>query len=186
MAQRVCPWWLGYWLVNPLRKLVESPTKLLAPLVREGMVVLEPGCGMGYFTLEVARMVGPSGRVVAVDLQEKMLAGLRRRARRAGLADRIEPRLASPGNLGVEDLEGTVDLALALHVVHEVPDQAAFFGQLRRTLTADGRILVMEPKAHVKQADLERSLALAAEQGLVIDSSGSLPIDRSALLRRSD
>ena len=80
MAHRICPWWLGYWLVSPLRKLRENPSKALAPFVREGMVVLEPGPGMGFFTLAVARLVGPEGRVVAVDLQPKMLASLERRA----------------------------------------------------------------------------------------------------------
>lgn len=83
--QRVYPWWLGYLLVSPLRRLSQNPGKVLAPYVREGMTVLEPGRGMGFFTLELARLVGPSGRVVAVDIQPRMLAGLRRRAARAGL-----------------------------------------------------------------------------------------------------
>ena len=67
---RVCPWWLGYWLVNPLRRFLEDPGSLYGELIREGMTVLEPGCGMGYFTLDLARRVGPSGRVVALDVQE--------------------------------------------------------------------------------------------------------------------
>jgi ubiquinone/menaquinone biosynthesis C-methylase UbiE len=186
MAHHICPWWLGYFHVSPLRRLVESPTKLLAPLVREGMVVVEPGCGMGFFTLHAARMVGHSGRVVAVDLQERMLRGLERRARRAGLAGRIERRLATAGDLGVDDLAGAVDLALALHVVHEVPDQAAFFGQLAHTLKPGGRLLVVEPKGHVKEADLARSMSLAERQGLAIDATASLPIERSALLLRTN
>lgn len=77
MAKHVCPWWLGYWLVSPLRRLWEHPVRMLGPFVREGMLVLEPGCGMGFFTLDLARMVGPRGRVVAVDVQERMLAGSR-------------------------------------------------------------------------------------------------------------
>src|SRR5512146_967026 len=124
MAPRVCPWWVGYLLVNPLRRALQDPAAILAPLVREGMTVLEPGPGMGFFTLEAARRVGPRGRVVAVDLQPRMLAALRRRAARAGLADRIEAREARPDALGIEDLAGRVDLVLALLVVHELPDAA--------------------------------------------------------------
>ena len=90
MADRVCPHWVGYLLINPLRKLFENPNKILGPFVQEGMIVLEPGCGMGYFTLPLARMVGPKGRIVAVDIQPKMLSGLRRRAQKAGLLSRIE------------------------------------------------------------------------------------------------
>src|SRR5512141_2540792 len=122
MALRVCPWWIGYLLVSPLRKLLQDPASILAPFVREGMTVLEPGPGMGFFTLEAARRVGPRGRVVAVDLQPRMLAALRRRAARAGLAERIEAREARPESLAVEDLAGKVDLVLALLVVHELPD----------------------------------------------------------------
>ena len=86
MSNRVCPWWIGYILLNPLRRIRQDPRRLLGPLVREGMTVLEPGSGMGYFTLDLARMVGPGGRVVAVDLQDRMLKALRRRALKKGEA----------------------------------------------------------------------------------------------------
>ena len=61
----LCPWWLGYLLINPFRRIYQNPVKLLGPFVEKGMTVLEPGCGMGYFTLDVARLVGPGGRIVA-------------------------------------------------------------------------------------------------------------------------
>lgn len=80
MTRLVCPPWVGYLLVNPVRKLLENPDKIMGRFVREGMVVLEPGCGMGYFTLPLARMVGQKGRVVAVDIEPKMLSMLARRA----------------------------------------------------------------------------------------------------------
>lgn len=64
----VCPWWGGYFLLTPLRRLIENPEELFRPLVRPEMTVFEPGCGMGYFTLPLARMVGPEGTVIAVDL----------------------------------------------------------------------------------------------------------------------
>lgn len=95
MAHFVCPWWLGYLLVSPLRRWLHDPRVLLAPYVAPGMVVLEPGPGMGFFTLELARAVGSAGRVVAADVQPRMLQGLRRRAESAGLADCIELREVS-------------------------------------------------------------------------------------------
>lgn len=85
----VCPWWIGWFLASPFRRLVLDPAPIVAPYVRAGMTVLEPGPGMGFFMLELARLAGHSGRVVAVDVQPRMIAWLRRRARRAGLADRI-------------------------------------------------------------------------------------------------
>jgi ubiquinone/menaquinone biosynthesis C-methylase UbiE len=166
MAHGVCPWWVGYLLVTPLRRLLQDPAALLAPLVREGMTVLEPGPGMGFFTLEAARRVGPGGRVVAVDLQPQMLAALRRRAARAGLAERIETRQGRADALGVEDLGGKVDLVLALLVVHEVPDAGRFFAELRATLAPGGRVLIVEPAGHVAASDFEASLSAAAWAGL--------------------
>ena len=53
MAEWVCPWWLGYFLASPIRRWMQDPAKILAPHVREGMIVLEPGPGMGFFTLEL-------------------------------------------------------------------------------------------------------------------------------------
>ena len=76
MACKVCPWWLGYLLISPLRKLLQNPEKIIAPLVHEGMTVVEIGPGMGFFTLELAKKVAASGRVIAIDIQPKMLEQL--------------------------------------------------------------------------------------------------------------
>ncbi|MCP4667453.1 MAG: class I SAM-dependent methyltransferase [Deltaproteobacteria bacterium] len=161
MAGRVCPPWVGWLLINPLRKLLENPDTILGPFVQEGMIVLEPGSGMGYFTLPLARMVGPKGRVVAVEIQPKMLSVLDRRARKAGLLERIELRHAGAGGLGVEDLSEAVDLAAAIHMVHELPDQASFFAEIRKALKPEGKLLVIEPKGHVSLDRFEQTVAVA-------------------------
>lgn len=155
---------------------------MLGPFVREGMLVLEPGCGMGFFTLDLARMVGPRGRVVAVDVQERMLAGLRRRAGRAGLQDRLEVRLAQPESLGVADLARRVDVALALHVAHEVPDAATFFAEIASVLKPGGTLLFVEPRGHVGSAAFESSVALAERTGLRVVARPAIGRDRAALL----
>ena len=170
MAAHVCPFWLGYLLLNPIRKLLENPEKLLGPFVRPGMTVLEPGCAMGYFTLPLARMVGSGGRVIAVDIQPGMLAALSRRARKAGLAERIEVRLASPEGLGVADFENSVDFAAALHVVHEMPDPGVFFDQVRQALKPGGRLLVVEPKGHVSAETFSRMVTISERAGFAIDT----------------
>ncbi len=185
MAERVCPPLVGYWLLNPLRKLVESPRRMLGPFVKPGMIVLEPGPAMGFFTLPLARMVGSAGRVVVVEIQQKMLDVLLGRARRAGLSDRIDARLAENGSLGVSDLAGRVDFAAALHVVHEVPDRSAFFRDVFAALKPGGRLLLVEPKGHVSAEKFEETLRAAKDAGfsplrLDVKLSG-----RSALLTKN-
>ena len=152
MAHRVCPWWPGYVLINPLRRLWQDPRKILTPHVREGMTVLEPGPGMGFFTLELARLVGTSGRVVALDRQPKMLDGLKRRLAKAGLLERLNIRLVQPHSMGLADLAGTVDFVLTFAVVHEMPSASSFFAEVARSLKPGGRLLLAEPKGHVKGA----------------------------------
>ena len=182
MTARVCPWWLGWLLASPIRKLLEDPARILAPHVREGMTVLEPGPGMGFFTLELARRVGPAGRVIAVDVQPRMLAGLQRRAERAGLDGRVVARLAAKDSLGVGDLAGAVDFVLAFAVVHELPDAARFFADIHATLAPGGKVLVAEPAGHVKRADFEASLAAAARVGLRVEPGPFIGRSLTALL----
>ncbi len=182
---RTCPWWLGYFLLSPIRRLAHKPERVLRPFVRPGMLVVEPGCGMGFFTLDLARMVAPGGRVVAIDLQEKMLAGLRRRAARAGLEGAIDVRLAGPDRLGIADLAGQVDLVLAFYVVHELEVPAAFFAEVAAALKPAGAVLVVEPPLHVSRAAFEGSLAVAAGAGLQVADRPRIGRSRVARLVKS-
>jgi len=167
MAHRVCPWWMGYLLAGPIRRLLENPKKMLSGLVEPGMTVLDVGCAMGFFTLPAARMIGPQGRVIAVDLQEKMLNSLRRRARRAGLLERIELRNCSEADLGLGDLADQVDLALAFHVVHEVPDASGFFAQLYPAVKPGGKLLLAEPAGHISLDEYADTEGTARRAGFV-------------------
>ena len=184
-AHGVCPWYLGYVLASPLRRLFENPEKMLGPHVTPGMTVLEPGCGMGFFSLPLARLVGSDGKVICADLQQKMLDGLRRRARRAGLLDRIETVVCKPDDLGIGRWAGRVDLALAIHVVHEVPDPARFLRQVREALRPGGRLVIIEPKGHVTPAQFEATLAAAAAAGFTRGTGAVPPSKLAAVLRAS-
>jgi ubiquinone/menaquinone biosynthesis C-methylase UbiE len=185
VAHRICPWWLGYVLVNPVRRLYQNPRAILAPHVRPGMTVVEAGPGMGFFTLDIARLVGPSGRVVPIDVQPKMLSALRRRAKRARLLERIETRLVPPDKTGMEDLEGRTDFILAFAVLHELPDQERFFAAASRALRAGGRLLAAEPKGHVTPDGFTRTLESAARAGLAVVARPSIRGSLAALLEKS-
>jgi ubiquinone/menaquinone biosynthesis C-methylase UbiE len=183
MEHEVCPWWLGYLLAHPLRRVWQEPMKILRPFVTEGMTVLEPGCGMGFFTIDLARLVGPNGRVVAVDIQPRMLAGLGRRANRAGVTNRIDARLARPEGLDVEDLDGRVGFCLAYALVHELADPARFFLEIRRALERGGHLLVAEPRGHVTERAFAATVTTARAAGLALEPGPRIRLSRTAVLR---
>jgi len=166
MATQVCPWWMGYLLASPIRRWMQNPDTLLGPYIEPGMTILEPGPGMGFFTLPMAQLVGASGRVVAVDIQAKMLDELRRRAAKAGLLPRVEARLAQPHSLGVADLNGKVDLVAAVAVVHELPSAEAFFREAAAALKPEGTLLLVEPSGHVTPTRFAIEIEKARRFGL--------------------
>jgi ubiquinone/menaquinone biosynthesis C-methylase UbiE len=182
MAHDFCPWWLGPFLASPLRRLRLDPHALLAPFVHEGMTVFEPGPGMGFFTIELARLVGPRGRVICVDIQSRMLEGLSRRTLKAGVSDRIQARLATGRLMGVNDLRGSVDFVLAYAMVHELPDPAGFFREVAAVMKAGGVCLFAEPAGHVTEADFAASLELARAAGLSVREGPAVRSNRTAFL----
>ena len=164
MAKHLCPWWVGYLLVNPVRRWFKNPQTILSPYINEGMIVLEIGPGMGFFTIPAARMVGESGRVIAVDVQEKMLKALVRRAEKAGVSSRIIAKVCEPNRIGISE---PIDLCLAINVAHEVQDAGNLFSQIRDVLKPTGRLLLAEPGTwHVPEKEFQDTLAQASAAGL--------------------
>lgn len=184
MGHRVCPWWLGYVLISPIRRWMQDPAEIVAPYVREGMTVLEPGPGMGFFTLELARRVGPRGRVIAVDVQPRMLAKLKQRLAKAGLAERVESRLAHEDSMGVQDLEGKVDFTLAMAVVHEMPSASRLFAEAAAAMKPGAALLLAEPSRHVKAEMFADELKAATDAGFTIADRPKVRRSQAALLTK--
>jgi len=183
-AQRVCPWWLGYFLASPIRKLRYNPRTLLAPYVKEGMTVLDFGTAMGFFSIPLAQIVGPTGMVICIEMQEKMLARLKKRAQKAGVSAQIDARLCTQDSPGLEPLAGTIDFALLFAVVHEVPARAALFAGIAAALKPQAKLFLAEPKGHVSAEDFARTLAIAKEKGFVEVGTPQVSRTFAVLLQR--
>jgi len=177
--KHVCPWWLCFTFDNPLRRLLHNPEVLLSPYVKPGYHVIDVGAGMGYFTIPLAKMVGPSGRVTAIDLQPRMLAALTRRAQRHGVADIITPYLASPETLGQQD---RAEFILAFWMAHEVPAQKWFLTEIHHLLKPQGLFLLAEPKLHVSEKDFRQTVYTAQDLGFYIKDSPAIRASHCALL----
>jgi len=166
-SNHTCPVWIGYLLASPLRRLFESPDKLLGPLVKPGDRVLELGPGLGFFTLPLARAVGAAGKVVCVDVQAGMLDRLGRRLRKRALAERVELRLCEPDDLGLGDEHARCDLALALHVVHETISPATTLRTLAACLKPGGQLLLVEPPGHISRVTWQAEVSALEQAGLL-------------------
>lgn len=177
---RVCPVELSGSLDNKIRRWLQNPTKIVAPYVKEGMTVLDVGCGPGFFSIEMARLVGAGGRVISADLQEGMLRELGNKVKGTSLEGRINRVHCDPDNINVSD---TVDFILAFYMVHEVPNKDSFFRQLKSVLSRQGQLLLVEPKLfHVSRKAFERTLTIAESNGFRIHQGPRLRFSWSALL----
>ncbi len=142
------------WLERPDREATEQPEHVLDVLaLREGSTVADVGAGSGYFTVRMAKRVGPRGRVLATDLQPEMLAMLREKVAAAKLGN-VVPVLATESDAKLPKRE--VDLVLMVDVYHELPQPAATLAQIRAALRTDGRLALVEyraedPKVAIKE-----------------------------------
>jgi len=184
MTPHVCPWWLGYFLASPIRKFAQNPTRILEPYVIQGMTSLDIGPGMGFFTLPIARLTGEKGRVIAIDIQDRMLASLRRRAARAGLQDRIETRVCTDSSLGIDDLTGTIDFALTFAVLHELPDMKRTITEIHRALKPGGQLLIAEPIGHVRKTTFAETMNIVTSIGFETIATPSIRRTHAALVRK--
>ncbi len=177
----VCPWWGGYFIDNRWRKWLHPPEKILEPYLRPSMRVLDFGCGMGFFSIAAAQLMGGSGRVVAVDLQQQMLDVLRRRADQAAVGDRIRTHRCEADAMGLDE---PFDFALAFYAAHEVPDQPRLLREIYRLLRPGAQFLLVEPVGHVRRQAFAQTLDQAVEIGWEIVDRPAVRWSHTALLVR--
>lgn len=178
LNNRVCPWWLIRTFDNPLRRLLQDPERIVSGLVAPGQTAADIGCGTGYLTIALARLVGPEGRVLAVDLQERMLAGVRKRAVEAGMMERIRCCTATTTEMGFHE---PVDFVLTFWMLHEVPDQERFLRQIHTVLKPGGTWLLAEPLFHVSSAAFDRTVRRAVNAGFTALSRPRISFSRTTL-----
>ena len=149
ISPRVCPHTISFFLDNWFRKLIQNPKRIVGPYIKEGDTIIDMGCGPGFFSIEMAKMVCKNGRVIAVDLQEKMITHVKRKAVKHGVHDRMEFHQCAAERIG---LSLKADFILAYYMVHETPSLENFFQEIAGLLNQGGQMLVVEPRFHVNKA----------------------------------
>jgi len=181
MEDHLCPWWLAYTFDHKLRRILHKPEKIVAPYLHEGMTALDIGCGMGFFSIGMAQIVGDAGSVIAVDLQQKMLDNLEKRAKRAGVADRIVRYRCEPDNIGNHQ---NVDFALTFWMVHEVPNVPKLMQQIYAALKPGGKYLLVEPKIHVPAARFQETVEVVGQVGFKMLATPQVAISRAVVFEK--
>ena len=130
------------WLVRESRQREEDCRMMLKSLgLKPGQTVCDMGCGNGFYTLQLARLVGPRGLVYAVDIQPEMLQMLVRNAAEARLAN-IRPVLGTPIDPRLP--AGEIDMMLCVDVYHEFSHPEAMLGKIKESLAPDGQLVLVE------------------------------------------
>lgn len=184
MANRknhICPVERAGSLDSRSRRWFQNPWKILSPYIKEGMTVLDFGCGPGYFTIDIARMVGKSGRVIAVDLQEGMLQKLREKIHGTELEERIILHKCEENTIGVSS---NIDFALAFYMVHELSNQEEFFKEIETILKPKGQFLIVEPPFHVSKAVFEETIRKTRDAGFTDVERPKVLFSKAAILKK--
>ncbi len=178
---RVCPVEIAGFLDNKIRRWLQNPQIILGPYIEEGMTALDLGCGPGFFSIDMAKIVGKSGRVIASDLQEGMLEKLRDKIKGTELEERITLHNCEENKIGVLE---KVDFILAFYMVHEVPDQDEFFNEIESLLKPDGQIFIVEPPFHVSKSAFEETIRKVRNAGFTLVEKPKVLFSKTAVLKK--
>lgn len=181
--QNICNHRHSYALDNKLRRLLQSPKRIVGPYIKPGDLVIDLGCGPGFFTIDMAEMVGPTGKVFAVDLQEEMLDRLATKLFDTDLAKRVIIHQCKKQSIDLNN-QIQADFILAFYMVHETPDTKHLFKEAIQVLKKHGRLLLVEPPFHVSKKQFREISLWAKQAGFTILDKPKRKGGRSLLLSR--
>ncbi|MBF0120978.1 MAG: class I SAM-dependent methyltransferase [Desulfobacterales bacterium] len=179
--KKVCPWWLAFTFDNPIRRLIHDPKKIFGSYVKKGMNVADIGCGIGYFSIALAKLVGDSGCVYSIDLQQKMLNTLYSRAQKLGVNHIIRLHKVEKDSL---NFHNEVDFALTFWMLHEVPDPFEKLKQIYSILKPNGIYCLVEPKIHVPNSIINELSKLPIKCGFTKISEPKIALSHSFIYKK--
>jgi len=158
----ICPASISWTLDNPIRKLIQNPNKILSHYIKKGMVVLEIGPGSGLYTRELAKLVGEKGKIIAADIQAKMLKKLKKKIKGKDIEKRIKVVKTNENNINVKE---KVDFVFAMYVVHEVKNPENLLKQAKGLMKKNAKLLLVEPSIEVSEKAFKETIRLAKKAG---------------------
>ena len=156
--------WLGAeWLVRNEREREERCSLMIASLgVKPGMKVCDMGCGNGFYTVQLAKMVGEKGQVYAVDIQPKMLEFLKERTDKEKVTGNVVPILGELWDPKLPD--GKLDLILLVDVYHEFSHPEHMLAAMRKSLAPGGQVVLVEYRGEDAEVPIKPEHKMTKEQ----------------------
>jgi ubiquinone/menaquinone biosynthesis C-methylase UbiE len=150
------------WLIRNEREREERCSLMLAKLgLKRGMRVCDMGCGNGFYSLQMAKIVGPKGHVYGVDIQPEMLVDLNKRADAAGVAN-VSPILGTYVDPRLPKQE--IDLILLVDVYHEFSNPEEMLARMREALAPGGVLVLVEYRGEDPQVPIKAEHKMSKEQ----------------------
>lgn len=170
------PAFIGRLLDSNYRRALQPPDKLIQRSgIREGMQVLDLGCGSGAFTTFVARSVDPKGKVYALDIQMKMLKQLQKKLSKPENQDIKNVQLINSSAYDLPFENNSLDVVYMVTVLQEIPDKNRALAEIRRVLKSGGVLAVTELLFDPDYVFKSTTVKLCQKGGFVLDKvSGNL------------
>jgi ubiquinone/menaquinone biosynthesis C-methylase UbiE len=181
MNNKVCPVIISGGLDNLFRRILQNPEKILKQYIKSGMTVLDFGCGPGFFTIEIAKLLMGDGKVIAADLQSGMLDKIKRKIKGIDLEEIIVLHKCEQDNIGINE---KIDFILLFWMLHEVSDSMSLINEFVELLNDNGRILIVEPKIHVPKKAFNEMVEEIREGKIKTEEGPKIFFSRTIVLKK--
>lgn len=164
IEERVCPHSMAFMLDNWVRRIIQRPRRIVGKYIKKGNRVIDLGCGPGFFTIDMAKMAGEMGEVIAIDLQKKMLDKVKKKAKKHQVDDRIKYHQSFEDSIG-KKFKNQADFVMAYYMIHETNNPKNFLREIKSILKPGGLFLLVEPRMHVSEEKFKKLVRLTEECG---------------------
>jgi ubiquinone/menaquinone biosynthesis C-methylase UbiE len=171
----------AYALESRFRKLVQNPGKILNKYIAPGMAVLDLGCGTGYFTIEIAKLLNNNGKVIASDVQSGMLEILKQKLKKGELHSLIEIHKSEDDSICWTE---KVDFILAFYTFHEMKYIDCIISDLTKIIKPETKILISEQKFHVPKNTFNTIINKMKNNGFDICERPNIFFSRTVIMKK--
>ncbi len=167
-------------LESRLRLLLQNPGRILKRHIHPGMTVLDFGCGTGYFTIEIAKLLDQKGKVIAADVQKGMLDILQQKVEYSEFRQQIQIQKNQEHTLNLTE---KVDFILAFYAFHEMKYIDEIIKDLQKIIKPETKVLISEQKFHVSKSTFNAIIQKMENVGFEIYERPRVFLSRTVVMK---